>query len=140
MKRMLQGQAEEMRGQIRRTQSGAVTSAPVEPVPGSATPPQAANSESPEAVEMLKGLAALRDQGILSEEEFAAKKQQILQQNPANAVAANASAASGASESVSSRYAVLWPKQHATTHVLVIDLVQKFAASAARKDHVHLAG
>jgi len=33
---------------------------------------------SPEAIEQLKELAGLRDQGILSEEEFAAQKAKIL--------------------------------------------------------------
>jgi hypothetical protein len=33
---------------------------------------------SPDAVEQLKQLASLKDQGILSEEEFAAEKAKIL--------------------------------------------------------------
>jgi hypothetical protein len=40
-----------------------------------AAAPEAINSEQ---IEMLKQLAALKDQGILTEEEFAAKKAQIL--------------------------------------------------------------
>jgi Short C-terminal domain len=46
-----------------------------EPAAPEAAAPQAA--ESPK-IEELKQLAALKDQGILTEEEFAAKKAQIL--------------------------------------------------------------
>ena len=52
-----------------QAQQAQVAPAPV------ATAPQSA--DSPE-IEQLKQLAALRDQGILSEEEFTAKKAQIL--------------------------------------------------------------
>jgi hypothetical protein len=37
-----------------------------------------AQSETDEAVDEIRKLAALRDQGLLTEEEFAAKKKQIL--------------------------------------------------------------
>ncbi|HEY3652443.1 MAG TPA: SHOCT domain-containing protein [Streptosporangiaceae bacterium] len=48
------------------------------PAPAPADEPAApAATESPE-IEQLKQFAALRDQGILTEEEFAAKKAQIL--------------------------------------------------------------
>ncbi|HEY0998440.1 MAG TPA: SHOCT domain-containing protein [Streptosporangiaceae bacterium] len=48
------------------------------PAPAPAEEPAApAATESPE-IEQLKQFAALRDQGILTEEEFAAKKAQIL--------------------------------------------------------------
>jgi hypothetical protein len=40
-----------------------------------ATPPQAAGGD---VVEQLKGLAALKEQGVLTEEEFAAQKAKIL--------------------------------------------------------------
>jgi hypothetical protein len=48
-----------------------------------AAPPTDAAPAAPEAaesaqIEELKQLAALKDQGVLSEEEFAAKKAQIL--------------------------------------------------------------
>jgi hypothetical protein len=59
-------------------QEQAAPPAPVpadEPAAPEATAPAAA--ESPE-IEQLKQFAALRDQGILTEEEFAAKKAQIL--------------------------------------------------------------
>ncbi|HEY2005597.1 MAG TPA: SHOCT domain-containing protein [Solirubrobacteraceae bacterium] len=46
-----------------------------EPAAPEATAPEA--TESPE-IQQLKQFAALRDQGILTEEEFAAKKAQIL--------------------------------------------------------------
>ena len=57
-----------------QAQQAQVAPAPVAPAPV-ATAPQSA--DSPE-IEQLKQLAALRDQGILSEEEFTAKKAQIL--------------------------------------------------------------
>ena len=47
---------------------------PPPPAPETAAPAPAASSD----VEQLQQLAALRDQGILTDEEFAAKKQQIL--------------------------------------------------------------
>jgi len=43
--------------------------------PPAAPPPAAA---SPDRVEQLKELAALRDQGVLNEQEFAAEKARIL--------------------------------------------------------------
>ena len=46
-----------------------------EPAAPEATAPQAIDSEQ---IELLKQLAALKDQGILTEEEFSAKKAQIL--------------------------------------------------------------
>jgi hypothetical protein len=46
-----------------------------ESVAPEAAAPQAMDSEQ---IEMLKQLAGLKDQGILTEEEFAAKKAQIL--------------------------------------------------------------
>ena len=46
-----------------------------EPAAPEAAAPQAIDSEQ---IELVKQLAALKDQGILTEEEFAAKKAQIL--------------------------------------------------------------
>jgi len=46
-----------------------------EPAAPEAAAPQAIDSEQ---IELLKQLAALKDQGILTEEEFSAKKAQIL--------------------------------------------------------------
>jgi hypothetical protein len=43
-----------------------------------AAPAPAAGGMSPEAMEQLKELAQLKDQGILTEEEFAAQKAKIL--------------------------------------------------------------
>jgi hypothetical protein len=54
---------------------------PPEPAPAEeAAAPEAAAPESAEStqIEQLKQFAALKDQGILTEEEFAAKKAQIL--------------------------------------------------------------
>jgi Short C-terminal domain len=53
------------------------------PAPAPAAEPAAPEAAAPEAIdseqiELLKQLAALKDQGILTEEEFAAKKAQIL--------------------------------------------------------------
>ena len=55
--------------------------APPEPAPvDEAAAPEAAEPEAAESsdIEQLKQFAALKDQGILTEEEFAAKKAQIL--------------------------------------------------------------
>jgi Short C-terminal domain len=41
--------------------------------------PQAGGGLSPEAIEELKQLAALREQGILTDEEFEEQKQRLLQ-------------------------------------------------------------
>jgi len=47
-----------------------------EPAPAAAPPPAAAPMQDP--IEQLKQLAALKDQGILTDEEFAAQKAKIL--------------------------------------------------------------
>jgi len=55
--------------------------APPEAAPADeSAPPEAAAPEAAESsdIEQLKQFAALKDQGILTEEEFAAKKAQIL--------------------------------------------------------------
>jgi hypothetical protein len=51
-----------------------------DPAPPAADPPlpPAAAGPSPDDIEQLKQLAALKDQGILTEEEFAAQKAKIL--------------------------------------------------------------
>ena len=46
--------------------------------PQYAPPPIAAADAAPDPIEQLKKYAALRDQGILTEEEFAAEKAKIL--------------------------------------------------------------
>jgi hypothetical protein len=46
--------------------------------PQAAAPPPVAEAAPPEYMEELEQLAQLRDQGILSPEEFDAKKKQIL--------------------------------------------------------------
>jgi hypothetical protein len=46
-----------------------------EPPPRSAAPPDAAAADP---IQQLKDLAALRDQGVLTEEEFAAQKARVL--------------------------------------------------------------
>jgi len=43
-----------------------------------ASPPPAASQPAADPVQQLKDLAALKDQGILTEEEFAAQKARIL--------------------------------------------------------------
>ena len=59
-----------------QAQAAPPTPAPAdEPAAPEATAPQAIDSEQ---IELLKQLASLKDQGILTEEEFAAKKAQIL--------------------------------------------------------------
>jgi len=51
-----------------------------EPEPEQAPPPQyvAAPPAAPDPIEQLKELAALKEQGILTDEEFAAQKAKIL--------------------------------------------------------------
>jgi hypothetical protein len=49
-----------------------------EPQYAEAAPAPAAGGLDPDAIEQLKQLAGLKDQGILSEEEFAAEKAKIL--------------------------------------------------------------
>ena len=51
---------------------------PAPPEPQYAEPAPAPVGPSPDAIEQLKELAGLRDQGILSEDEFAAQKAKIL--------------------------------------------------------------
>jgi len=50
-----------------------------EPAETAASAPSATSTSEPEYVGELERLAQLRDQGILSEEEFEAKKKQILE-------------------------------------------------------------
>jgi hypothetical protein len=49
-----------------------------EPEPAPAPDPVAAAAPAPDPIEQLKQLAQLKDQGILTEEEFAAQKAKIL--------------------------------------------------------------
>jgi hypothetical protein len=48
------------------------------PEPAPADPEPSPGGMSPDAIEQLKQLAALKDQGILTEDEFAAQKAKIL--------------------------------------------------------------
>ena len=58
----------------------AAKAAPAAPPPADAAPPVAAPAAglAPDAIEQLKQLAELKQQGILTEEEFAAQKARIL--------------------------------------------------------------
>jgi putative oligomerization/nucleic acid binding protein len=49
-----------------------------EPEPAPAPPPAPAAAPAADPIEQLKQLAALKDQGILTDEEFAAQKAKIL--------------------------------------------------------------
>lgn len=49
-----------------------------EPAPAPAAPPPAAAAAGPDPIERLKQLGELRDQGILTPEEFAVEKAKIL--------------------------------------------------------------
>ena len=51
---------------------------PIPEAPPAAAPAAPAGGMSPDAIEELKQLAQLKDQGILTEEEFAAQKAKIL--------------------------------------------------------------
>jgi hypothetical protein len=48
------------------------------PAPPPPPPPPVAAQPAPDPIEQLKQLAALRDQGILTDEEFAAQKTKLL--------------------------------------------------------------
>jgi len=48
------------------------------PPPAAPPPPPPAAAPAPDVITQLKGLAELRDQGVLTEEEFAAQKAKIL--------------------------------------------------------------
>jgi hypothetical protein len=56
---------------------GAAQEPEPEPMPMEAAP-EPAGGMSPDAIEQLKQLAQLKDQGILTDEEFAAQKAKIL--------------------------------------------------------------
>jgi hypothetical protein len=49
-----------------------------EPEPAPPPPPAPAATPAPDPIEQLKQLAALKDQGILTDQEFAAQKAKIL--------------------------------------------------------------
>jgi len=70
------GTAANMGAKSAQKSAAAAQAAPPAPAPA----PEAAAPEAAEStdIEQLKQFAALRDQGILTEEEFAAKKAQIL--------------------------------------------------------------
>jgi len=72
--RSAQRSAEAAQAEAAQAEAAQAQAAP--PAPAPAEGPAAA-AESPE-IEQLKQFAALRDQGILTEEEFTAKKAQIL--------------------------------------------------------------
>ena len=72
--RSAQRSAEAAQAEAAQAEAAQAEAAP--PAPAPAEGPAAA-AESPE-IEQLKQFAALRDQGILTEEEFTAKKAQIL--------------------------------------------------------------
>lgn len=77
------GTATAVSGRVARRQEARYAGAnePAAPPPPEApeayAPPPAAGP-TPDAIEQLKQLAALKDQGILTEEEFAAQKAKIL--------------------------------------------------------------
>ena len=52
--------------------------APQEPYPQAAPAPAPAAAPQPDMIEQLKQLAELRDQGVLTDEEFATQKARIL--------------------------------------------------------------
>jgi putative oligomerization/nucleic acid binding protein len=75
------GTAANMGAKSAQKSAAAAQAAPPAPAPADETAaPEAAAPEAAEGaqIEQIKQLAALRDQGILTEEEFSAKKAQIL--------------------------------------------------------------
>jgi hypothetical protein len=81
---VIAGTATAVSGGVRRRQEERYAEAeyaPAEqpaPEPEAAPAPAATAGPSPEAIEALKELASLKDQGILTDEEFAAQKAKIL--------------------------------------------------------------
>jgi Short C-terminal domain len=75
------GTATAVSNRVSRRQANrwAAQEAPSEPAPQQyAPPPPPAGNGGSDPIEQLKELAALKDQGILTEEEFAAQKARIL--------------------------------------------------------------
>jgi hypothetical protein len=73
------GTATAVSGRVARRQEARYAEpaqAPAEPE--ASPPPPPAAGPTPDQIEQLKQLAALKDQGILTEEEFAAQKAKIL--------------------------------------------------------------
>jgi Short C-terminal domain len=80
---VIAGTATAVSGRVARRQSARMDQPQAEAAPPPAPEPEvaaapAAAGPSPEAIEQLKQLAALKDQGILTEEEFAGQKAKIL--------------------------------------------------------------
>ncbi len=71
------GQQEDADTQARLDELEAQQAA-AQPAPAAPAPAPAAGGMSDDAIQQLKDLAALREQGILTDEEFAAQKQKIL--------------------------------------------------------------
>jgi Short C-terminal domain len=66
------------RRQGERWQAQEAQEAAPPPQPAAAPPPPAAPSGEQSTIEQLKELAALKEQGVLTEQEFAAQKAKIL--------------------------------------------------------------
>jgi hypothetical protein len=80
---VIAGTATAVHGRVERRQEeryaeGAEAAQAAAPAPEAAPEPAPAVGLTPENIEQLKELAALKDQGILTEEEFAAQKAKIL--------------------------------------------------------------
>jgi hypothetical protein len=78
---VIAGTATAVSGRVARRQEAKYAepeAAPAEPEQAAPPAPPATAGPTPEDIEQLKQLAALKDQGILTEEEFAAQKAKIL--------------------------------------------------------------
>ena len=80
---VIAGTATAVSGRVARRQEeryteGTETAEAAPPGPEAGPEPAPAVGPTPENIEQLKELAALKDQGILTEEEFAAQKAKIL--------------------------------------------------------------
>jgi hypothetical protein len=85
---VIAGTATVVAGGVRRHQDAKAQAQQQGQAPAAAAPPEAPEAVdpnnappvagSPEAIEQLKELAALKDQGILTEEEFTAQKAKLL--------------------------------------------------------------
>ena len=78
------GTATAVRNRVSRRQSerwaeqGESQPAYLQPEQAAAAPPQAAPAPAPDPIEQLTKLGELRDNGVLTEEEFAAQKAKLL--------------------------------------------------------------
>jgi hypothetical protein len=76
---VIAGTATAVSGRVSRRQAARMDpQEAAEPAPAPAPEPAPSAGPTPQAIEQLKEIAALKDQGVLTEEEFATQKAKIL--------------------------------------------------------------